>query len=82
MVAEANRKLDEDSFLVESILSHRPKPEPLSSEFQFEVKWAGYEAPTWENAHGLSTVTVFKKYCATHKLSSKIRKQITAERKR
>lgn len=62
---------DEDEWLIEAILDHRmsdPKSHPAElgkqSVMLYSVKWAGYEAPTWEPVESFgdrSFVDVYRK---------------------
>jgi transposase InsO family protein len=72
----ANR--DEQRFVVERILDHRPRVKKVSllrrasSRLQFLVKWRGYpdSANTWENYHDLRHNVSLHTYLRTNKMKS------------
>jgi hypothetical protein len=60
---------DENEYVVERIVSHRPtgdtRSQPLS-KYLFEVKWQDFEETTWEPYSGLKDLDPLEEYSKLH----------------
>jgi hypothetical protein len=59
---------DENEYVVESILSHKPtgKRNLPASKYLFEVKWQDFTETTWEPYSGIKGLEPLKRYAETH----------------
>jgi hypothetical protein len=61
--------IDENEYVVESIISHKPPGKrsrlPIS-KYMFEVKWQDFEETTWEPYMGLKDLEPFERYYQQH----------------
>ena len=61
--------IDENEYVVESILSHKPtgaRSKTPISKYLFEVKWQDFDETTWEPYSGLKDLEPFERYSILH----------------
>jgi hypothetical protein len=60
--------MDENEYVVEQILSHKPtgKKTLPPSKYLFEVKWQDFTETTWEPYSGLKGLEPLKNYAKNH----------------
>jgi hypothetical protein len=61
--------IDENEYVVESIISHKPpgvRSRLPISKYLFEVKWQDFEETTWEPYMGLKDLEPFERYYKEH----------------
>ena len=61
--------IDENEYVVESILSHKPpgaRSRTSISKYLFEVKWQDFDETTWEPYSGLKDLEPFERYSTLH----------------
>ena len=65
---------DNQSFLVDRILNHRfTSKRKLRGSMEVQVRWVGYDRPTWEPYANVANVDKFHSYLKDHNLSSFLR---------
>jgi hypothetical protein len=65
--------LDDNMYIVESILKHRRiGGVNLISNLELHVKWLGYPEPTWNKASDLKDNAIFHEYCRKNRMISLI----------
>ena len=64
--------LDDNMYIVESIIKHRKNGINSLANLELYVKWLGYPEPTWEPATNLRDNAIFHEYCRRNRLISLI----------
>ena len=60
---------DHDEYIVEAILNHRFNHTPTEKGLYIQVKWEGFDEPTWEPRENFIHVEAFHEYCLANKLT-------------
>ena len=60
---------DHDEYIVEAILNHRFNHTPTEKGLYIQVKWEGFDEPTWKPRENFIHVEAFHQYCLANKLT-------------